>query len=216
MESGLLVKDYFGLLLLIIPGFLCNSIFTALNEGGVIRKNDSGLRVVLKSLLFSVGVWILNYIFLCIGYQKFWLIAEIAGRFGQIPFILLYTGITLIDCLLLALLLDSLQPAGARLLNFFRRLSGKPALASKETVWDEIVANQENHAVVIERNNKELFRGVVDVMSFAGDGEMELYIKSASGIPQEIDPEAIKGVYLDLKHGLLIKILDPLKLVKKP
>lgn len=216
MEGGLLIKDYFALLLLIIPGFLCSSIFAGLNEGGLIRKNDDGLRVVLKSLLFSVGVWILNYTFLCIGYRRFWLVEEITGRFGQIPFIILYIGITLVDCLLLAILLDSLRPAGAGLLNFFRRLSGKPALTSKETVWDEIVANQENHAIIIERNNKELFRGVVDVMSFAGDGEKELYIRSAPGIPKEIDPEAVKGVYLDLKHDLLIKILDPRKLVNKP
>ncbi|HEX3048040.1 MAG TPA: DUF6338 family protein, partial [Bacillota bacterium] len=202
MEGGLLIKDYFALLLLIIPGFLCNSIFAGLNEGGVIRKNDDGLRVVLKSLLFSTGVWVLNYLFLCIGYRKFWGMEEITGRLDQIPFIILYIGITLIDCLILALLLDSLRPAAAGLLNFFRRLSGKPALTSKETVWDEIVADQENHAVIIERNNRELFRGVVDVMSFAGDGEKELYIKSAPGIPQEIDPEAVKGVYLDLKHDL--------------
>jgi hypothetical protein len=216
LEGGLLIKDYFALLLLIIPGFLCNSIFAGLNEGGVIRKNDDGLRVVLKSLLFSIGVWLLNYTFLCIGYRKFWGLEEITGRFAQIPFIILYIGISLIDCLILALLLDSLRPVGAGLLNFFRRLSGKPILTSKETVWDEIVADRQNHAVIIEKNNQELFRGVVDVMSFAGDGEKELYIKSAPGIPQEIDPEAVKGVYLDLKHDLMIKILDPGKLAPKP
>jgi hypothetical protein len=196
-----LLGQYIGLLLLIIPGFACRNFYGYLNSG---QKDEDGLRLTISSLLYSVWVLVINYTILSLFFHIKTL-SGIMDRFNQGWFVILYIGITIISCLVIAFLLDFIHPKyTVPLLNRLRKERGKVGKVASSTIWDKVFQDPNNSNVIIEQNQNVIAQGKIKYLSPSANNKRELYLQSEEGIQQ--DPK-IKGVYVDCENNLVIKII---------
>jgi hypothetical protein len=196
--------DYIWVLLLIAPGFACRSIYEYLNSGG---REENGIRLILSSLFYSIWVLAMNYGFLSVTFHiKTFM--EIQVLFNNILFVVYYLFITLISCVILALVWNFIHPyLTINFVNAVRHGQQKPDI-SVTPLWDVFQKNQ-NQAVVIWREGRLLAKGIITVFNSAYNTRRELLIIPSDKIDDNYRAEELKEVYVDCDNNLVIQIVNP-------
>ncbi|HBF37236.1 MAG TPA: hypothetical protein DDW50_07930 [Firmicutes bacterium] len=196
--------NYIWLLLLIAPGFACRSIYEYLNSGGY---QENGVRLILSSLFYSVWVLVMNYGFLLLTFhiKNF---AEIQILFNNILFVIYYLFITIISCVVVALVWNFIHPyLTLNFVNAVRHGQQKPDI-SVTPLWDVFQKNQ-NQAVVIWKGRQIMAKGIITVFNSAYNTRRELLIIPSDKIEDNYPAEELKEVYVDCDNDLVIQIVNP-------
>jgi hypothetical protein len=196
--------DYVWILLLIAPGFACRSIYEYLNSG---EREEDGIRLILSSLFYSVWVLAMNYGFLYLTFH-IRTFSEIQGYFNNILFVFYYLFITIISCMVVALIWNFIHPyLTVSLLNVVRQGQGKPNI-SVTPLWDVFQKNQ-NQAVIIQKEHQIIAKGIITVFNSAYNKRRELLIIPSDLIKDNYQAEDLKEVYVDCDNDLVIQIVNP-------
>ncbi len=194
-----------ALLLLVVPGFICQVIYERLNKG---RRLEDSFEKTVVALIYSVAILAVNAAVL------YWVfrVSTVKGiklRFESVLFLLEYVAITAGSSLLVALIWNFVSPWTVKPINWLRRRTGKEQIGHSETVWDEAFQDGRNHAVLIEKDGKVLGKGFVKYMTYSHNKVREVYLdqeKVIDGRPELFGQFA--GTYIDFTNGLTIREYD--------
>jgi hypothetical protein len=199
-----MIIDYVWILLLVAPGFACRSICEYLNSGG---REEEGLRLILSSLLYSVWVLAMNYGFLYLTFH-IKTFSEMQALFNNIIFAFYYQLITIISCVVLALVWNFIHPfLTISLLNTVRQGQEKCDI-SVTPLWNVFQDNR-NQAVIIQKDSQIIAKGIIKVFNSAYNKRRELLIIPSDLIKDNYSAEELKEVYVDCDNDLVIQIVNP-------
>lgn len=201
-----MANDYIWILLLIAPGFACRSIYELLNSGG---PEENGIRLILSSLFYSVWVLAMNlgFIYLTFNIKTF---SEIQALFNNIIFVFYYLIITIISCVVLALVWNYIYPyLMINLINVVRQGQGKSEI-SLTPLWDVFQENQ-NKAVIIRKGRQIIAKGLIKGFNSAYNKRREFLILPSDKINDNYSAEELTKVYVDCDNDLIIQIVNPKK-----
>jgi hypothetical protein len=198
------ISDFVWILLLIAPGFACRSIYEHLNSGG---QEEGSIRLFLSSLFYSVWVLTMNFGFLYLTFH-IKTFSEVRVLFNNIIFVFYYLFITVISCVVLALVWNFVHPyLTIGLLNAVRQGQEKCDI-SVTPLWDVFQENQ-NKAVIIQKGCQIIAKGIIKVFNSAYNRRRELLIIPSDQIKDNYPAEELKVVYVDCDNDLVIQIVNP-------
>jgi hypothetical protein len=198
------LEMYVALLLLVVPGFISHIIYEKLNHD---KKVKDQLELTIKVMIYNIFILILNCVFLLLfGISTIGLMMH---RIGSLLFLLGYTVITLFNCVLVGIAWNRFKPKAIDFLNWIRVKEGKNRFTDTETVWANKFNDGKQHGVLIERDGKEVAKGIVASISDSDGESKELYLEMVD-FPDK-RPEYFnkrKGVYFDLETNTKITEYD--------
>lgn len=195
--------EYLGILLFIAPGFVCRGIYEYLNGGG---REEESFRLALSSLLCSVWILLLNYAMLYPAFH-FQTFSGLLVLFDNILFILCYLLITIISCIVVAVIWNFIHPSlTMRFINFVRKKQGKCEIA-ETPLWDVFLKDKRNTVAIIRNEGRIIAKGMITRFSSAYNRRKELVIIPSDLVKDDYPAEDLKGVYVDCDNKLVIQIV---------
>lgn len=205
-----MIYNYLAILLLIAPGFVCRSIYSRLNFGG--KRDKEGLEFIISSLLYGVWIYSLNYIILKnIFHYNLRSFDDLRLLFNKIDFVIKFSGLTVISCLVIAVIWSLLYPNISIIpVNAIRLITGKFPITKNTNVWDAVFQEKrQHHAVIIEKDGKEIGKGFIKNISWGINERREIYLDRKNIIDARPDLfDKFNGTYIDLENNLVIKEYD--------
>jgi hypothetical protein len=202
------LETYIALLLLVVPGFISYNIYEKLNHD---RKVDNQLELTIKAMIYNIFILFANCLSMLIG--RIFTVDTMMYRIKNLVFILLYAVITLLNSIIVAFAWNWFKPKVIDFLNRKRKNEGKNSFSDAETVWANKFNDGKLHGVLIERDGKEIAKGVIKSISDSDGKSKELYLILIDFLDKR--PECFdkrKGVYFDLDTNTKITEYDISKL----
>ena len=211
---------YMGLLLLVLPGYVARKIYKQTND---IRDDLSQFEETMYCLLNSITIFAV--MFIIIGIASFWIpeaankfsAASLTVSFDSIGFIAIYGTAAFLLAALLGRYTAEILAAYTRKINKIRAKKKLETIIISETIFDavfndpkeEIAAGIPPHVAVF-KDDKFIGRGILKLRN---EHYKEFYLEDAEQDFKYLEDERgklppYKGIYLDSKIGLVIKIYD--------
>lgn len=189
------MENYIALLLLVVPGFIAKHVYGKINSQ---ISTEDKFDNIITALIFSIFIMLLNYLVLnFFGIIESVTFLEITTLFGTVNFVLKYTLITLVTAVIVAFVWDNIEPLCMDLINKYRD-EKKRNHVSRDTVFSKSFNDNQSHLISVEKDDKELFRGLI---LHINSGTKEMYIQAVEDANLITD---IKGKYYDFEKNIQI------------
>jgi hypothetical protein len=189
------METYIALLLLVVPGFIAKYIYGKLDHQ--IEVEDK-FENIINSLIFNVFILLLNYFVLDLfGFLSGAEIKDVTILFNSVNFILGYTLLTLITAIAVAVIWDKSNPFYMKLINKYRETENRNCIL-RDTVLASSFNDGKSHLISIEKDDKELFRGLI---LHIDSEKKEMYIEAMPDIHLITE---VKGKYFDFDKNIQI------------
>ena len=211
------MEKYLALILLSAPGFIAKFVAQCLGDTPPKRGEFESVLVYSSFSLFSVTLTlILASVFGLYNVQASW--SELEKNFSYPIFCIEFLFLSLICSIFVGaawhLYIENF------LVNFFNKLNkrnGKNEVFLEGMLLHKMLNDGEDHFLVVEKDGKEIVAGFFRATSSACADRIELYIASHPEYKEWLDYakenphhtlNKVKGVYLDLASGTIIKELE--------
>jgi hypothetical protein len=202
------MEAYIALLLMIVPGFIAETIYRSLNRD---IKYDSTLQETVTALMYNMPILAITCLVL-IPIYKYKNVADFKAQFNNIDFVLVYIIITLIISIAMGFLWNMFEPKVSNFINSIRKNENKNEIENSEGVWDIVFNDGKQHAILIEKDGRECTKGFIKKLS-QPQNLREMYVENADLMNscKEYFSD-VKGVYIDFDKNIKITEYDLTKL----
>lgn len=208
--EAIYMENYITLLLLIVPGFVAQTIFINLNQS---EKKVDNFSLTIQALTYSIFILLFNYIILSIlGYINTNDFASINKSFININFIVKYIIITILTSFYIGYCWNMIKPIYFHVINIIRKSESKNKLLNSPSMLLSCLDDGRDHLLSIEKDGKSLdtgflnrfdnIEGNIKNISLVGQNDIEGLNISSYPIKRTYYTDEIKIIEYDIEYDI--------------